>query len=130
MYKEEALKLFPSILYKYRDWNNEYHKKIITNQELFFPSFESLNDPFDGKLPFMFDNSGIDKKTYKKENIKNTSWTIKILRKSPSWLKKDNIEDISRVIKNIKILFLSNINLLLTPKIEKIIIQKGAIFYH
>lgn len=74
MYKEEALKLFPSILYKYRDWNNEYHKKIITNQELFFPSFESLNDPFDGKLPFMFDNSGIDKKTYKKELRKNNSF--------------------------------------------------------
>ena len=48
---------------------------------MFFPSFESLNDPFDGKLPFMFDNSGIDKKTYKKELRKNNPFEYDNLTK-------------------------------------------------
>lgn len=48
--KEEALKLFPSILYKYRDWNNEYHKKIITDYELYMPLSHQLNDIYDGQL--------------------------------------------------------------------------------
>lgn len=48
--KEEALKLFPSILYKYRDWNNEYHKKIITDYELYMPLPHQLNDIYDGRL--------------------------------------------------------------------------------
>ena len=73
---------FPETVYKYRDWDNENHKKIITSQELFFPSFESLNDPFDGKLPFMFDNSGIDKKTYKKELRKNNPFEYNNLTKN------------------------------------------------
>ena len=73
---------FPETVYKYRDWDNENHKKIITSQELFFPSFESLNDTFDGKLPFMFDNSGIDKKTYKKELRKNNPFEYNNLTKN------------------------------------------------
>ena len=48
--KEEALKLFPPILYKYRDWNNEYHKKIITDYELYMPLPHQLNDIYDGRL--------------------------------------------------------------------------------
>jgi len=48
--KEEALKHFPSILYKYRDWNNEYHKKIITDYELYMPLSHQLNDIYDGQL--------------------------------------------------------------------------------
>ena len=48
--KEEALKLFPPILYKYRDWNNEYHKKIITDYEVYMPLPHRLNDIYDGQL--------------------------------------------------------------------------------
>lgn len=74
-------KHFPKTLYKYRDWSNEYHKKIITDYELFFPSFEKLNDPFDGKRPYRFDNSGVDKKTYKKELKKNNCFEFNRLTK-------------------------------------------------
>lgn len=48
--KEEALKLFPSILYKYRDWDDKYHKKIITDYELYMPLSHQLNDIYDGQL--------------------------------------------------------------------------------
>ena len=57
--KEEALKLFPSILYKYRDWNNEYHKKIITDYELYMPLSHQLNDIYDGQLYEIINNQKI-----------------------------------------------------------------------
>lgn len=40
------------IVYKFRDWNNQYHRLIISKQELFFSGFDSFNDPFDINLPF------------------------------------------------------------------------------
>ncbi|MBO6118694.1 MAG: DUF2971 domain-containing protein [Bacteroidales bacterium] len=39
--------LIPPILYKYRDWDNSYHKTILTNNKLYFASpldFEDQND--------------------------------------------------------------------------------------
>ena len=36
-----------SILYKFRDWENEFHKNILRKCELFIPSPLALNDPFD-----------------------------------------------------------------------------------
>lgn len=44
----------PDILYKYRDWNDENHKRIITKNELFFASADLFNDPFDATLPFKY----------------------------------------------------------------------------
>lgn len=44
----------PRILYKYRDWTDPYHKRLLTHGEIFFASPSSLNDPFDsfyGQLP-------------------------------------------------------------------------------
>ncbi len=55
----------PKILYKYRDWNNPYHKKIITDLEIFFPSCKNLNDPFDCKIPIYVRNIGKNKKQIK-----------------------------------------------------------------
>ena len=38
-------------LFKYRDIQNEYHKKLLFNQELYFSTLDFLNDPFEGALP-------------------------------------------------------------------------------
>ena len=46
----------PDILYKYRDWNNLNHKRIITDLKIFFPSCKKLNDPFDCKIPIFVRN--------------------------------------------------------------------------
>lgn len=45
----------PAILYKYRDWTNKFHQKLITNQEIYFPKPSEFNDPFDGNIPVRWD---------------------------------------------------------------------------
>ncbi|MFW5983141.1 MAG: DUF2971 domain-containing protein [bacterium] len=45
----------PSILYKYRDWKNKFHRRLITNQEIYFPKPSAFNDPFDGNIPVRWD---------------------------------------------------------------------------
>jgi len=40
-------------LFKFRDWKEEYHKKAITENEIYFGSNFSLNDPFDLQLPLI-----------------------------------------------------------------------------
>jgi DUF2971 family protein len=46
---------FPTILYKYRDWSNKYHRKLITKREIYFPKPSEFNDPFDGNIPIRWD---------------------------------------------------------------------------
>ncbi|SDL65039.1 Protein of unknown function [Chryseobacterium taihuense] len=50
-------KNLPSILYKYRDWGNNYHKKIIIENQIFLSSQDGFNDPFDATIPFRYDES-------------------------------------------------------------------------
>jgi len=46
---------YPSILYKYRDWEDDYHKRMLTEDEIFFASSEDFNDPFDCAVPIRYD---------------------------------------------------------------------------
>lgn len=45
----------PPILFKYRDWTNKFHRKLITHQEVYFPKPSEFNDPFDGNIPIRWD---------------------------------------------------------------------------
>lgn len=45
----------PKTIYKYRDWKNEFHRNVILKQEMFVPSPEDFNDPFDCKIPVAYD---------------------------------------------------------------------------
>lgn len=45
----------PKILYKYRDWSNKLHRRIISHQEIYFPKPSEFNDPFDGNIPIRWD---------------------------------------------------------------------------
>jgi len=45
----------PKTLYKYRDWSNKNHRKLITKQQIYFPSPSEFNDPFDGNIPVRWD---------------------------------------------------------------------------
>lgn len=47
--------LIPEILYKYRDWSNKNHRKLITKQEIYFSKPSEFNDPFDGNIPVRWD---------------------------------------------------------------------------
>jgi hypothetical protein len=47
------------ILYKYRDWSINNHKKILLDNELYMAPPSSFNDPFDCRIPenyFLLDN--------------------------------------------------------------------------
>ena len=57
----EKVLRYPKVLYKYRDWRNGFHKKILSHNEVFFASPSSLNDPFDCKTPIRFDKANEQK---------------------------------------------------------------------
>ncbi len=46
---------YPEILYKYRCWNNEYHKRFINEREVYMASPDEFEDKEDCKIPFRFD---------------------------------------------------------------------------
>jgi hypothetical protein len=55
----------PEILYKYRSIDDKNHTlNIIEHGKIYFPSIFQLNDPFDGSVPYMYDETEL---TY--ENI-------------------------------------------------------------
>lgn len=39
------------IVYKYRDWNNEFHRNILLKNQLFLAPPSKFNDPFDCRIP-------------------------------------------------------------------------------
>lgn len=45
----------PKILYKYRDWNDDFHKTILTEQEIYFAKPSSFEDSLDCKIPIRYD---------------------------------------------------------------------------
>lgn len=42
----------PKTIYKYRNWGNKYHQRLINNLEVYFPTPQELNDPFDCQRNF------------------------------------------------------------------------------
>ena len=46
---------FPPVVYKYRNWNDQNHKTIITQKEVFFASPSSFDDPHDCRIPIRHD---------------------------------------------------------------------------
>jgi hypothetical protein len=66
----------PDILYKYRDWNDKYHKRLLTHNEIYFSAPSQFNDPFDAALPFRYideelTNENIYKKLYELGKYRN-----------------------------------------------------------
>lgn len=45
----------PKTLYKYRDWNNKNHRRLISHQEIYLSKPSDFNDPFDGNIPVRWD---------------------------------------------------------------------------
>jgi len=53
--REKLSKKPPPILYKYRCWTDEKHKRLLTCNEIFFSSPSRFNDPFDCRIPIRYD---------------------------------------------------------------------------
>jgi hypothetical protein len=69
----------PLKLYKYRDWSNQFHKRCLTESEVYFASSNEFNDPFDCSMPFKYKE---DQLTPENVFIK----TIQTIRKvHPDW---------------------------------------------
>ncbi|MVN92034.1 DUF2971 domain-containing protein [Mucilaginibacter aquatilis] len=51
----------PEVLYKYREFKNEYHVKSITKCQVYLPSANEFNDPFDSKIPFRYNPEELTK---------------------------------------------------------------------
>lgn len=63
---------FPPIVYKYRSWQNNYHKNLLLYNELYFASPKDFNDPFDCRIPPNFiDLPYKEKEQYFNNFIKN-----------------------------------------------------------
>jgi hypothetical protein len=45
----------PEFVYKYVTWEKDYHRRIISDYEIFFSSVRNFNDPFDSMVPFRYD---------------------------------------------------------------------------
>jgi hypothetical protein len=50
---------FPKTIYKYRDWKDGNHQKLLIDNELYTPSVNQINDPFDCLINF--DYSDLEK---------------------------------------------------------------------
>lgn len=62
---EERFKTNPKTIYKIRDWNNPLHRKLITEQSIWFATPKSLNDPFDIRIPMKIDLSEVQHPDFK-----------------------------------------------------------------
>ena len=48
--------MLPEFLYKYRTWECEYNKVLLTKNEIFLSSANLFNDPFDCEVTVKYDN--------------------------------------------------------------------------
>lgn len=62
---EESFKHKPKTIYKIRDWDNPLHRKLITEQAIWFATPKSLNDPFDIRIPMKIDLSEVQHPNFK-----------------------------------------------------------------
>jgi len=46
---------FPPMIYKYRSWKDDYHKRFLNEREVFMASAESFEDELDCRNPTRFD---------------------------------------------------------------------------
>ena len=64
----------PNIIYKYRNWRDEFHKNLILKNEIFLSSPNNLNDPFDCRISSNYQkhiNSIENKEEFIKNSISN-----------------------------------------------------------
>jgi hypothetical protein len=52
----------PQTVYKYRDWHNRKHRRILKNLQIWIPDSLDFNDPFDCNIPVAYDLVAKDEK--------------------------------------------------------------------
>lgn len=84
------------IIYKYRDWRNEVHRKLLTDRELFASSPKDFNDPFDCRISPNLDLLDTDEKIWQfaKFHSQNNREQLRNDRIDSSKFEKDIFERI------------------------------------
>ena len=59
----------PDVLYKYRCFGNKYHEKALYEYELYIPSPDGFNDPFDSKIPFRYEEKDLTEDNIRKKTF-------------------------------------------------------------
>ena len=103
---------FPAIIYKYRDWINEFHKKIILDRELYFSNPGDFNDPFDCNLTLNFESCTENEilEIYRSDlKILNPEWRFEqIQEEALGWLKSGQHRD-PKYLKKISTIYLNKL---------------------
>ncbi len=88
----------PEILYKYRDWQLQHHKTIITKQEVYFAAPCDFEDPVDCKLMKrwdLFDEQQIYDRYRRESDVKNPNFSLKEhMEFAMEWTQKAPFKDI------------------------------------
>jgi len=64
----------PSILYKYRNWKDQYHKNLLIKNEIYMSPPSGLNDPFDCRIfenHLKYVNTSDEKEKYISDSVRN-----------------------------------------------------------
>lgn len=80
----------PKYLNKYRDWNNPFHRRMLTHFEIFSASPDTLNDPLDCNIP-------IDWSLVTKENLLKYLKSSELELKENSFILEDGSLNISKI---------------------------------
>ena len=99
----------PPILYKYREWSDENHKRIFTHNELYLASPAFFKDEFDCKVPIRYDlltDEEIYEKYLNSSKEENPLFTRQQHRKfARDWQKQGLMRDKKRIIELEKYFF-------------------------
>ncbi len=124
MTKQLSTDKLPKYLYKYRNWSDINHLRLITHQEIYFTRPSSFNDPFDGNIPVRWDlltyedclqkNLELTKMFHKDKSLETQKQIAKKVTNSkklwhPNNIKKETAIDIEKWDKIIGLVSLSEI---------------------
>lgn len=62
-------KKIPKTLFKYRDWGIEYHRRLVSKQEIYFAKASEFNDPYEGTVRERWDLMTYDECLKKNEEL-------------------------------------------------------------
>lgn len=94
------MKEIPKKVYKYREWTNPFHKKILTENQIYLPSPKDFNDPFDCRIPKNFHLLDTEEKIREYIDISIDKF-VNVLHYSREVLEQKKEEVVARIKNNI-----------------------------
>jgi hypothetical protein len=82
----------PKTLYKYRDWGNQYHSSLLKDNQVFFASPSSFNDPFDCGIEIAYHLLQTD------EKLRQEYFRLVVDRYKPHLSAENKAKEVNRLI--------------------------------